>query len=183
MTGGGRASRVAGVVLASWLAALALGGATVAAGAESPSVALGGATLTPHLSDRLRLEIVDWFDPGPAAAPGDDNTYTFLANVLHVGGTLAHERFTVFADAQHVTLIGIPDDAGALGPGATYYQNNRRDTPNELFLREAWLRVGDLGVPGLALHRGGRFKCDDGLEGLARVQAQRISQRLIGSFG
>jgi hypothetical protein len=157
---------------------------------QPPTIAIGKATVTPHLSDRLRGEFVDWFDPGPAAAPNDDDNYQFFANVLHVGGTVAAGRFTLFADAQYVALVGLPDDAAGLGPGATYFLNNRRENPNEIFLREGWVRITDLGVPGLSLRRGGRFKYDDGLENAERVQdpglrwikGQRISQRLIGNF-
>jgi hypothetical protein len=157
--------------------------------ATPPAVALGRLTLTPHLSDRLRIEIVDWFDPGPAAAPNDNHDYSFVANVLHFGGRLAHPRFTLYADGQYVAVLGLPDDAGGLGPGAVYFASNRDDDPHELFLREGWVRVPDL-LPGLSVQRGGRFAFDEGLETIARttdpmlawVKKLRISQRLLGTF-
>jgi len=155
-----------------------------------PEVRIGGATLTPHLSDRMRGEIVDWFDPGSAAAPHDNHDYAFFANVLHFGGTLAHRRFTLFADGQYVALAGLPDDARGLGPGAVYFADNRDTNPMEVFVREAWFRVPDLGVAGLAVARAGRFKFDDGLETIGRtkhpmlawVKRLRVSQRLLGNF-
>ncbi len=155
-----------------------------------PEIAVGDATLTPHFSNRMRGEFADWFDPGPGAAPNDDSSYQFFANVMHFGVRLKHQRFGLFVDGQYVALANLPNHARGLGPGAVYFANNRRDNPGEVFLREGYLTVPNLGVEGLALDRGGRFKFNDGLETIAKtedpmlqwVKKMRISQRLIGAF-
>jgi len=162
----------------------ALSHAPTGAQAAPPVWTVGDATVRPILSDRVRFEAVDWFDPGPGGA---DERYNFTANVLRFGAVIEQGPVAVTVEGQEVGLFDLPDDAAGLGPGATYFANTAGRNQRELHLRRASLAWKVGAMPGLAIE-GGRFIFNDGTEtkaadpGLAWVKRARVSQRLLGGF-
>jgi hypothetical protein len=150
-------------------------------------------TLT--LSERVRGEFVDWFEPPADKAPASVQRYNFLGNQFRVGGKIGapHTLFTV--EVQDTEIINLPNDAslappqGSLGPGATYFANTHERDQGEVFLKQAHVMVSDL--PGLSgsTVTAGRFEYSDGLEtvptdqSLAWLKRARIAERLVGPFG
>ncbi len=154
-----------------------------------------GDHLTLSVSDRVRGELVSWFDPG---GPRSNNDYAFFANRVRFGATLAVPMFEVVVEGQDTRLVNLPGaDAintgpgtrgdGPLGPGALYFANTRTRDQGEVFLHLAYATVRDFGLPGVSA-RVGRFGYNNGLERPAKdpsllwLQRARISQRLIGNF-
>jgi hypothetical protein len=154
--------------------------------------------VTPILADRVRLELVDWFDPPPSAAREGAERYAFFANQLRAGFKLAIPHLTLHVEGQDVRLEHLPDDAslappyGNLGPGALYFAHthglDQETSQGETFLRQGFVTLSDPpGVTGLSL-TGGRFEYSDGLEtvpqdpALAWLKRQRIGERLVGPF-
>lgn len=144
----------------------------------------GEVTVEPLLSDRLRVEVVDWFDPGAA---GGDESYAFVANVIRFGAVTKWRDVKVTLEGQEVELFGIPDDAPGLGPGAVYFASTAEKDQREVSVRRAVLEWSDAMVKGLGV-AGGRYILNDGLEavatdaGLQWLKKNRISQRLVGGF-
>jgi hypothetical protein len=144
-----------------------------------------GSRLRLEVSERIREEFVDWFEPLPTAA-ATNGRYGFLGNRFQLGLRIAREPVEVFAQLQHSLLLDLPRNA--VGPGGTYYANTPDDDQGEAILRSGWLRwSGALGVRGLSV-TGGRQLYRDGLEALATdpalswLQKSRIAERLIGPF-
>ena len=154
--------------------------------------------VTPILSDRVRVEFVDWFGPSRSAAREGAEQYAFFANQLRAGFKVAIPHLTLLVEGQDVRLENLPNDAslaapyGNLGPGALYFANSHgldeETSQGETFLRQGFVTLSDPpGVPGLAL-TGGRFEYSDGLEtvpqdpALAWLKRQRIAERLVGPF-
>ncbi|HWP66150.1 MAG TPA: alginate export family protein [Candidatus Limnocylindria bacterium] len=146
--------------------------------------------LTLLLSDRMRGEFVDWFDPPPGVAPAGAERYAFFANQLRAGARLAFPHVALTLELQHTELANLPEDAslpppqGNLGTGATYFANTRRSPQGELFLKQ-----GNLTLQGGAFTATlGRFDYRDGLEtvpadpALAYLKRSRIAERLVGPF-
>lgn len=137
----------------------------------------------PFASDRVRFEVVDWFDPGPAT----ENDYWFFANVLRFGAKLEHPSWEITVEGQDVSLVHLPDDG--VGPGSVYFANTRNRDQHETHIRQGFLELPNLGVEGFSL-KGGRFIFSEGLEGMDRasdpnlkwLKKSRVSQRLIGRF-
>lgn len=140
----------------------------------------------PIASLRLRAESWDWFDAGR------EGRYELGHALARVGATQRTGPWQWRAEAAAVYLAGLPGDAvkpapaGQLGLGGTYYAaNDRKTAVGGAFVRQAWLRWTRNGHAV----RAGRFEFSDGLERapkdptLAAVKAQRIGQRLVGSFG
>ncbi|MBI4519055.1 MAG: alginate export family protein [Deltaproteobacteria bacterium] len=153
--------------------------------------------LTFTLSDRVRGEFVDWFQPALSKAPAGAHRYDFLANQLRPGLRLELPHLLVVVEGQDTRLVNLPDDASApnpskagnLGPGALYYANTRSRDQGESFLKQGYATVKDLpGLAGISL-TAGRFDYSDGLEtipadaALAWVKRARVGERLIGPFG
>ncbi len=152
------------------------------------------------LSERIRGEFVDWFQPPAGAAPSGASRYNFLGSQLRAGFKVNVPYLDLTVVGQDTRLVNLPDDAsgipglGNLGPGAIYFAQSphlHRDNTNqgEPFLKEGWIRVRDLPhVDGFTLD-GGRFEYSDGLETmpkdatLAWLKKQRIGERLVGPFG
>lgn len=180
--------------LVSFLAAILLCAADPAVAADPapsawPSIppqsyTVGEFTIQPFLSDRLRVEMVDWFDPGPG---NGDESYTFVANVIRFGGSVRWRMLQATVEGQDARLWNVPSDAPGLGPGASYYLYTAEGDQGELAARRAVLQWNDALVKGLSL-AGGRSILNDGLEttstdqGLQWLKKNRISQRLIGGF-
>lgn len=158
-----------------------------------------GPYVTPYVSDRVRGEFVDWFEPLPDVAPKGANRYDFFGNQLRFGARVKVPYLDVVVEGQDVRLANLPDDAsglpgvGNLGPGALYVFHSHgldADTSQgETILRQANATVRDLPwLPGVSIG-GGRFEYNDGLEyvpadpALAWLVRSRIAERLVGTFG
>jgi len=181
-------------------AALVLGAVMLAGAAHAappPPLAwhAGDITFKPFLSDRVRFEFVNWFDPGRnAGASGayTDEDYNYEANVIRFGSGIEWKNLSATFEGQEVELWNLPSDAQmadktTLGPGAVYYANTADHDPRELSLRRAVLEWSDALVKGLALS-GGRYILNEGAEttatdsNLSWLKKARISQRLVGAF-
>lgn len=173
-----------------WCLSITLLGAALAAG---PAVAgdaapiawhVGEATIQPLLSDRTRVEMVDWFDPDPG---GGDESYAFVANKISFGAVTKWRDVQVTVEGQEVELFGVPADAPGLGPGAAYYASTAEKDQREVTVRRAMLEWNNALVKGLGV-AGGRYLLNDGLETLPTdaslkwLKKARISQRLLGAF-
>jgi hypothetical protein len=142
------------------------------------------------LSERVRGELVDWFEPPPGVATRGAERYAFFASQLRAGVRvlLPHAELTLVM--QDTRLEGLPDDAslpppqGNLGPGALYYAHTRRTSQGEPFLKHGFLTLRRGGVTATL----GRFDYRDGLETvpsdptLAFLKRARIAERLVGPF-
>jgi len=90
-------------------------------------------------------------------------------------------------------LIDLPGTAiapapqGPLGLGAVYYQQNRANNDASVYLKQGYLTLKRVGIPGVAI-KGGRFEFSEGSEVLAGeptldwLRKVRIGERLIGPF-
>ncbi len=150
--------------------------------------------LSPHLrvsaSLRARAELYNYFDAGGATT----NDYAFGATMARAGVAWKSDAFDLLVEGQNSALLGLPDHAvasapaGALGLGATYFINNRRQNDASVFLKQGFATVKTLGIDG-AYVKGGRFEFSDGSEVSAGeptldwLKSMRLSQRLIGPFG
>lgn len=154
--------------------------------------------ITLTISDRLRGEMVDWFEPRPGDAPHDAHRYGFVGNQFRFGARITAPHIIFFVEGQHTQLLGLPTDAsppdskvGNLGPGAIYFNNTHiggNGSQGEAFVKEGYLTFHDFSdLPRFSL-TGGRFEYSDGLEtvpkdpALAWLKRQRISERLVGPF-
>jgi hypothetical protein len=175
---------------------LAVGHAAAAADDDAPPA--WTKYVTPILYDRMRGELVDWFDPPPAAAHAGAERYGFFANQLRAGFKVTVPHLVVHIEGQDVRIANLPDDAslaapyGNLGPGALYFAYTHGldgDTSQgETTLRQGFATLADPpGVPGLSV-TGGRFEYSEGLEtvpedpALAWIERNRIAERLVGPF-
>jgi hypothetical protein len=145
---------------------------------------IGELRLQPILSNRLRTEVVDWFDPGPGLG---DESYTFVANVVRFGASMRWRSLAATLEGQDTALWNVPSDAPGLGPGAAYYSATTQGDQHEVHLRRAVLQWNDVGAKGLSL-AGGRYILNEGTEttaedsGLQWIKKNRVSQRLVGGF-
>lgn len=147
-------------------------------------------SVTVQGSYRTRLEMWDWFD-GAA-----DSAYPFSGNILRLGLGQQGKRVDWQLEMAAPFLLGLPDNAiaagaqGQLGLGATYFAANQRSrNAGMVFAKQGFVRVKGLFGNDQASVRLGRFEFNDGTEvvpknaSLAAIKRDRISQRLIGSFG
>jgi hypothetical protein len=163
------------------------------AGATPVHAELQGEPLPKQLSIsaslRTRWELWNWFEPtGP-----QNNDYDFLATVTRVGIAWKDEAFDIAVEAQNPALIDLPGTAiapapqGPLGLGAVYYQHNRANNDASVYLKQGYLMLKRVGIPGVAI-KGGRFEFSEGSEVLAGeptldwLRKVRIGERLIGPF-
>lgn len=162
-----------------------------------PGVAAAAAEiqLRPLLSDRLRVEVVDWFAPSSGRAPTDAQRYMFYGNQLRFGGEATHRWLSLVVEGQYTLLLGLPDDAtlpppeGNLGPGAVYFAHTSRRDQGEVFLKRGFVSLQNWSsVPAFSL-TAGRFEYSDGLETVPRdatlawLKRVRVAERLVGPFG
>jgi hypothetical protein len=142
-------------------------------------------------SNRLRGELVEWFEPPRGSARRRANEYAFIGNQLRLGARVAFPHFQAVLDVQDTRLLDVPSHAtlpapfGSLGPGASYFAPTRDRDQGETFLKQGFLTAS---LGGLAASAG-RLEYSDGLETipsdrtLATVKRTRIGERLIGPFG
>ena len=129
---------------------------------------------------RIRPENYDWFE-----TPNLDNNYTFTGYQLRLAGVKSTPKLDIQIDLQGTALTSVP--TGAVGIGATYRAaNNTQD--GAISLKQGFVRFkGAVGKGSAA--RIGRFEFNEGVElpttdpTLTFLQTQRISQRLVGTFG
>ena len=186
----GRGGRlIGGAVLAALLAAASQAYAAAAADERvlPPLQTEGpfGSTIRLELYDRLRGELVDWF----ATAPNKSNSsyqYNFIGNKFQLGLRVRADPYELFVQFQDSTVANLP--RRGVGFGATYFANTPHTPQNGTNLRNAWASTPALfGVDGLFL-KGGRQLYSSGMEAppkdpsLSWLQANRLSQRLIGPF-
>ncbi|MBB6053836.1 alginate export family protein [Armatimonas rosea] len=142
-------------------------------------------TTTYSGSLRLRQEAWDWFQP---ATGSFQNAYAFTGATLRYGATRTTKTSSATVELEAPALIGLPTRAtapapqGGLGLGALYRGFNGNQT-SSLFVKQAFYQDKLRGI------RAGRFEFNEGAEStpenpaLAWVKSQRVSQRLIGTFG
>lgn len=131
---------------------------------------------------RARVESWNWFE-----TPGADDDYTFLGAQLRAGAKRKFGKVEGQLEVEAPLLWNLPDRAvvaaprGQLGMGGSYYAANGDTTATGLFVKQASLRWGGF--------RLGRFEFADGSEHapqdaqLAALRRDRISHRLVGTFG
>lgn len=141
-------------------------------------------------SVRTRTEMWDWYEGA------GDNAYTFQGSIFRVSFLQSKKRWEWGAELAAPVLLGLPERAvapgtqGAMGLGANYYTANHRNrNAAMLFPKQAYVRFKGLGGNDNQWLKVGRFEFNDATEiapkdaALAAIKAQRISQRLIGTFG
>ena len=163
------------------------------------AVAVGQSAATPmKLGDivvtgtfRSRAYGWDWFEPASG-----NNEYGYSGNLLRVNFTEQRKGWAWDAELAAPFLLGLPDNAtapapqGALGLGSNYYSaNGNSQYSGMVFAKQLYVRVAGLGPGEAGTLQVGRFEFNDGSElapknaTLATLKRDRISQRLIGTFG
>jgi hypothetical protein len=140
---------------------------------------------------RTRLYAWDWFGPSSG-----NNQYAYSGNLLRVNFTEKHAGWDWDAELAAPFLLGLPNNAtaaapqGALGLGSNYYSaNSNSQYSGMVFPKQLFVRFKGLGPSEAGSLQIGRFEFNDGSElvpknaTLATLKRDRISQRLIGTFG
>jgi len=154
--------------------------------ATRPFAKVGGFSISGYL--RSRVENYNYFN-----TPGFNDSYVFTGHQLRLSALDSSPKLDFQFDLQQQLLTNLPGHAiapapqGLLGLGANYYAANGRDY-EALNIKQAFVRFkGAVGKGSAA--RIGRFEFNDGTEVVAKdptlnfLKTQRISQRLIGTFG
>ncbi len=166
-----------------WLAA-----ATLAAQTTSDPIKLGDVNFTATF--RTRAYVWDFFQ----AAPQYAHQYGYSGNLLRLNFAEKRAAFDFDAEIAVPLLLNLPKTAtapapqGALGLGSNYYAANGHQYAAMAFAKQLYARYhfGDQGSQSV---QAGRFEFNDGSElapknaTLAALKRDRISQRLIGTFG
>jgi hypothetical protein len=140
-------------------------------------------------SVRERYEVWDWFQP---TNPGAENFYGYSGTLIRLSLSQKREKYDWNVEFAVPVLLGLPDKAvlpapqGQLGLGASYYAaNDKQQYTAFIFPKQAFFRIDETH----SNFRFGRFEFMDGGEvkpkdeTLATLKNDRISQRLIGTFG
>jgi hypothetical protein len=134
------------------------------------------------------MESWDWFATDQAVT-----RYTFVGSLFRAGVTRAGARWDWRVEGAVPVLLGLPSDAtapppqGQSGHGAAYAAANDGQVAS-VFLKQAFARVR-LDAGGSSHLRLGRFEFGEGGEALPRdptlasLKRDRVTERLIGSFG
>ena len=163
---------------------------TVAFGQSAPEpVKLGDVTVTGTL--RSRIYAWDWFQPSSG-----ENQYAYSGNLLRLNFAEKGQGWDWDAELAAPFLLGLPDTAtapapqGALGLGSNYYlANGNSQYSGMVFAKQLFARFKGLGASEANTLQVGRFEFNDGAElspknaTLATLKRDRVSQRLIGTFG
>jgi hypothetical protein len=172
-------------LLAIALSAASLGAQTTA---QADGVKLGDdVTFTATL--RSRVYFWDWFEPvGPY-----QNQYTYSGNLLRLNFAEKAGSFDFDEEIAVPFLLDMPNKAtapapqGALGLGSNYYSANHNSQYSAMaFAKQLYTRYHFTESQTL---QAGRFEFNDGTEiaprsaTLATLKRDRVSQRLIGTFG
>jgi len=166
--------------------------ATRAAFAQSAAPApmkIGDVTVTGTL--RTRVYAWDWFQPTSGT-----NQYAYSGNLLRLNFAEKRKEWDWDVELAAPFLLGLPDSAtalapqGALGLGSNYYAaNGNSQYSGMVFAKQLFVRFKGLGASEANTLQAGRFEFNDGTElmpknaTIATLKRDRVSQRLIGSFG
>jgi hypothetical protein len=164
-------------------------GATPGAPAPPAMQPLTLGDMTVSGSVRARSYSWDWF-----GHPAGD--YTYPATLVRVGLGESHQSHEWLAEFALPLVLALPSTAvapppqGQLGLGGSYFAANSNEVNNAaFFLKQGYVRFkGVGGVAGQSI-RIGRMEFNDGAEVvprnavLAALKRDRISQRLLGTFG
>ena len=138
---------------------------------------------------RTRVESWDWFGTNP------DGDYTYPGSLARLSAGQTRKSLDWQAELAVPFLFALPEQAvvagaqGAMGMGANYYAaNDSSSSPAHIFVKQAFVRLKDLGgVTGQTLTVG-RIESVDGTEvaprnaTLAALKRDRIAHRLLGNF-
>jgi hypothetical protein len=147
----------------------------------------GGMTVSGSV--RTRSYSWDWF-----GHPAGD--YTYPATLVRVGLSETRQSYDWLAEFALPLVLALPSTAvapppqGQLGLGGTYFAANSNVVNNAaFFLKQGYVRFkGVGGIAGQSI-KIGRMEFSDGAEVvpknimLAALKRDRISQRLLGTFG
>ncbi len=162
------------------------------AGAQtSDGIKLGDdVTFTPTL--RSRIYVWDWFQP---ANTSYQNQYAYSGNLLRLNFAEKAGAWNFDEEIAVPFLLGMPTTAtapapqGALGLGSNYFSaNGNHQYAAMAFAKQLYARY-HFGPKEEESVQAGRFEFNDGTElapknaTLATLKRDRISQRLIGTFG
>ena len=146
--------------------------------------------ITWTLSERIRGEFVDWFQPSVATRARHAHRYNFFASQLRIGARVTFPHVQLTLELQDTRLVNLPRQAslappvGNLGPGANYFSHTRETNQGETFLKQGYLTFRH---SGLAVSIG-RFEYSDGVETvpadptLSWLKRVRLGERLIGPY-
>jgi hypothetical protein len=177
------------LILALTLFAVTEANAQTSAPGSDP-IKLGDVTFTATL--RARVYAWDWFQPG---TPGYQNEYAYSGDLLRLN--FAEKRGALDLDAEIAVpfLLSLPTNAtaaapqGALGLGSNYYTANGSNQYSAMaFAKQLYGRY-HFGTKESQSIQVGRFEFNDASEitpksaTLATLKRDRVSQRLIGTFG
>jgi hypothetical protein len=140
-------------------------------------------------SIRMRSYSWDWF----GSADGD---YTYPAAIVRAGVSQSRPSLEWLVEFGLPVMVSLPSTAvaaapqGQLGLGGSYFAANSNAVNNAgFFLKQGYVRfMGIGGLPGQSI-KVGRMEFNDGSEvspknvTLAALKRERISQRLLGTFG
>lgn len=159
--------------------------------AAAPAKSAAGSHLPVAISilDRTRVENWQWF-----AAPPQSETYSFVGSLLRAGISQTVGRVDWQLELSQPSILWAPTHAvspvaaqGQMGLGASYYAaNGSNRNAASAFLKQGFVRYRFADDANI---RAGRFEFFDGQETkpkdttIAWLQANRISQRLVGNFG
>lgn len=161
------------------------------AGAQSNSdaIRLGDVDFTATL--RSRLYVWDWFQTTATY----ENKYAYSGNLLRLNFSEKRGALDLDAEIAVPFLLGLPSTAtapapqGALGLGSNYYTaNGNHEYTAMAFAKQLYERY-HFGFKKEQSIQAGRFEFNDATElapkneTLATLKRDRISQRLIGTFG
>ncbi|NOQ37130.1 MAG: hypothetical protein GQ569_14760 [Methylococcaceae bacterium] len=153
-----------------------------------------------QINDYLRIkghlqgsyEAWNYFQPSPAV--NNNNQYDLWGVRARLGLELKSDYVDGYVEGQYLGAFGVPDDSiskpgGALGLGGAYFALTRSTSPENTFLRQAYLtfKADELGLKGLSLKLG-RFEYMDGMEyktgnrKFDMTKRKRIAQRLLGTY-
>lgn len=140
---------------------------------------------------RTRLYAWDWFESSTG-----NNQYAYSGNLLRVNFAETHAGWDWDVELAAPFLLGLPNTAtapapqGALGLGSNYYSaNGNSQYSGMVFPKQLYVRFKGLGGSEASTLQVGRFEFNDGSKlapkdaTLATLKRDRISQRLIGTFG
>ena len=172
------------------LFSIALLAASHAVAQTADPIKLGDIDFTASL--RSRIYVWDWFQPTGSAY---NNQYAYSGNLLRLN--FAEKRGALDLDAEIAVpfLLGMPNNAtapapqGALGLGSNYYSANTNHRYSSMaFAKQLYGRYHFGDKESLSV-LAGRFEFNDATEltpknaTLATLKRDRLSQRLIGTFG
>jgi len=155
--------------------------------AQSPSLSLGDVNVSGSV--RTRSYSWDWFG-------STDGDYTYPAAIVRAAVSRSRPSYDWLVEFGLPVMVSLPSTAvaaapqGQLGLGGSYFAANSNAVNDAgFFLKQGYVRFTGLGgVRGQSI-KVGRMEFNDGAEvapktaTLAALKRDRISQRLLGTFG